>query len=245
MVSAFVLWTAWTAGALQLPAALDPHITEYYSKAVAAAEAEPHKALAMLELLLVPEGTPITIDFTGVPANLRPTFQAGIERGVGLWQAALGADMPFALNGEPSDTGQVVIRFVDTIPTSDPHTKGQLRMTRRIQWGRSVHYVELDGEIRISKWASQGRYFSADEITHIVAHELGHAFGLGDAPNRDRIMGPVFIGSPYARLNPVEVETVMSFRTSLRQDYARATELAAQSSRSRGPKVASATGGGS
>jgi hypothetical protein len=244
MVSAFVLWTAWTAGAIQLPAALDPHIMDYYAKAVAAVEAEPHKTLAMLELLLVPDATPIQVDFTGVPANVRPAFKAGIERGVALWQAALGSDMPFALKGPPSETGAVVIRFVDVIPTADPHTKGQLRMTRRIQWGRSVHYVELDGEIRISKWASEGRYFSADEIAHIVAHELGHTFGLDDVPERDRIMGPVLIGNPYARLNPLEVEAVQKFRSALRQDYARASDLAALSARSRAPKVASATGGG-
>jgi hypothetical protein len=216
-----------------VPEAVDSQIRNYYQDALASAGAEPHKALAMLELLLLPSRTSIHVDWTGVPLGVKRQFEAGIRRGVMAWEQALGAECPFALGGSTDGTATIHIRFVDALASPDPHTKGELRITRRITWGKSVHYTELDGQIRVMKWARDGQYFTEDEITHVIAHELGHALGLGDSDRWDRVMGPIVIGQPYARISPEELLAVQQFRAVLKEEYARISAAAERSAKGR------------
>lgn len=219
--SVAVLALLFPGAAASVPEAVDPQIREYYEDALASARSEPHKALAMLELLLIPPKTSIVVDWTGLPTGVKRQFEAGIERGLRAWEQALGAECPFVLGGSTDGTATIRIRFVDALALPDPHTKGELRITRRITWGRSVHYTELNGTIRVMKWAQDGQYFTEDEITHVIAHELGHALGLGDSDRWDRVMGPIVIGQPYARISPEELIAVQQFRALLREEYAR------------------------
>lgn len=234
MVGTVAILALFAPGAsVSVPEAVDAQIRNYYEDALSAARVEPHKALAMLELLLLPAQTPISVDWAGVPLGIRRQFEEGIRRGVVAWEQALGAECPFVVGGPDNGESAIRIRFVDALASADPHTKGELRITRRITWGRNVHFTELDGQIRVMKWAREGQYFTEDEITHIIAHELGHALGLGDTDRWDRVMGPVVIGRPYARVSPEELTAVQQFRTIVREVHGRISAAAQNSGRGR------------
>jgi hypothetical protein len=174
--------------------------------------------MAMLELLLVPLNTEVYVDLGNVPENLRGRFANGIDRGFKLWQDALGEDFPFRLTYEARGKPPLTLNVVDRID-DDYHQMGEMLLTRRVSWSKRSHKGEIDGYIKISKYSRPGRVLTAEEITHIVAHELGHAFGLNDCDNVREIMGPVLLGRPFARLTEQEVRRVRQTREAVRLEY--------------------------
>lgn len=202
----------------RLPVGSDPHFESYYQQALTYTTPEPHRAMAMLELLLVPLNTEVYVDLGGVPESLRGRFAAGIDRGFKLWQDALGEDFPFRLTYEVRSKPAMVIRIVDKID-DEYHQMGEMLITRRVSWSKRSHRGEIEGHMKISRFSRPGRALAVDEVTHIVAHELGHAFGLNDVENVREIMGPVLIGKPFARLTENEVRRVLQTRETLRDEY--------------------------
>ena len=201
----------------KLPAGSDPNFESYYSQALSYTTREPHRAMAMLELLLVPMDTDVYVNLDGVPENLRGRFAAGIEEGFALWRSALGDDFPFKLRFSGDRKAPIEIMMVDKIDDKY-HQMGEMLITRRVSWSKRSHRAEIEGHMKISRFSSPGRHLTQLEIKHIVAHELGHAFGLDDAEGVRQIMGPVLIGRPHARVNADELERVKFIRDTIRED---------------------------
>lgn len=223
--------TAITAAAVlisgaKLPTGSDPSFESYFTQALSFSTPEPHRAMAMLELLLVPIGTEVSVDLSGAPEAMKGRFAQGIQRGFGLWEDALGDDFPFKLRLNAGGDPSVELRLVDRID-DDYHQMGELYVTRRVSWSKRSHHGELTGTLKISRFSRPGRHLTSDEVTHIVAHELGHAFGLGDCESVREIMGPVLIGRPFARLTADEVSRVKIIRESIREEY-RSASLASR-----------------
>lgn len=202
----------------KLPAGSDPSFETYFTQALSYSAAEPHRAMAMFELLLVPERTQISVDLSDLPEEVRGRFKLGFERAFSLWDRALGDDFPFDLRFGERRGATLEARVVDRID-GDYHQMGELFVTRRVSWSKRSHRAELTGTMKISRFSRPGRLLTVDEVTHIVAHELGHAFGLGDAEGVHEIMGPVLIGRPFARLTADEVRRVRAIRESIREEY--------------------------
>jgi hypothetical protein len=220
--------TALTASAVlltgaKLPAGSDPNFESYFTSAQTFTTSEPHRAMAMLELLLVPQSTTFSVALGELPESLRPRFTEGIRRGFGLWEDALGSDFPFKLSFDERRDADIELRIVDKIG-DEKDQMGELFVTRRVSWSKHSHIGQLNGTMKIVRFAQPGRHLSVDEVTHIVAHELGHAFGLGDVDDVRQIMGPVLIGRPYARLTRDEVRRVLQIRDGIREEYRTAME---------------------
>lgn len=217
MLLAFLSTAVIANGAYSGPAPrlVDAPLADYYDRALAAGKTEPHKGLAMLEILLVPAGTEVEVDYSGLPPQVADTFYRGVQRGFRLWQDALGADFPFRLVGN-GYSNPVRVNFVDAMPGSSSNHKGEIRTTRKIQWNNRVHTVTFDATVTIVKFGYGRTFMDENDIAHVTAHELGHALGLGDVGGLDRIMGPVDVGRAFARLNPEEVDAVIAFRRMIR-----------------------------
>jgi hypothetical protein len=215
--------TALTASAVlfsgaKLPAGSDPNFESYFSQALTYTTPEPHRAMAMLELLLVPMGSEVYVNLENLPDGIRQRFAGGIQRGFGLWEDALAEDFPFRLRFDRGGRPKFEIRVVDKID-DDYHQMGEMFVTRRVTWSKRSHHGEIDGTMKISRYSRPGRHLTPGEVTHIVAHELGHTFGLDDVESVREIMGPVLIGRPYARLTREEVRRVKHIRDMIRLEY--------------------------
>lgn len=218
-ISSLLFFTGPTSETM--PRLVDGPLLDYYSRAVNAARSEPQKALAMLELLLVPENTEVVADYSGIPQSERAAFQRGVERGFSMWKQALGNDFPFRLVAQASSDKAAPLKFVDVMPDSAPDHKGEIRTTRKIQWNRSVHYGEFIATISITKFGIGKSLMAERDVAHVTAHELGHGLGLADAEDLQHIMGPVELGNAYARLSDDEAEAVRAFRKTIRGQIAR------------------------
>lgn len=222
MVTVLVSALALTTGPSDsgFPNLVDRELVDYFERAVDAGKSgQRNKALAMLQLLLLPEETTIEVDYTGVPSSSQTAFERGVGRGLGLWQEAMQQDMPLRIV-RPGRKADILVKFVDKVAEGDARCKGEIRAKRWIQWNDQVHYQQFTAVVSVCKHADS-RLMSESEITHIVAHELGHALGLGDMASTGYIMGPVELGNPFARLNTVEVDAVKQFRSKVRDEMSR------------------------
>ncbi len=203
----------------EMPNLVDRQLVEYFGNAVAASkDGQPQKALAMLTLLLLPAGTGLSVDYSGLDSKTAEVFRAGVLRGIGLWQDALGSEMPITLASRTARP-DIVLKFTDKVTGADCRCKGEIRSKRWIQWSDQVHYQQFSATITVCKYADS-RLMTESEIAHIVAHELGHALGLGDVTETGNIMGPLEISNPYAKINPSEIEAVKSFRRLVKDQLA-------------------------
>jgi hypothetical protein len=170
------------------------------------------RQLATLQSYLLPEAVTVGLD----PEDASDWKAASIERGLRVWSDAL-PDSPFVL-AQPGQKPMIVIHFVDSI-NSDGDIQGQVETRRVLHWGTSVSY-QIEGNVQVRKRA--GRHeLQEDELTEVIAHELGHVLGLDDAQGCVGLMGPFVPG--HARLKPSteEVGAVMTFRSQLRDAITR------------------------
>lgn len=208
-------------GTQDLSPLIDPQIAQYYSRALASAsEGENQKAIGMLKLLLIPEGTTVSIDLSGVPYGDRQRVRFAIAQGFELWRSALPDDFPFRLVSDDPEAN-VQIRMSPTSMGPSGKCMGEIRATRKVQWNRYVHYVEFSATIDIAYQSNPQKALATDELIHVVGHELGHALGLGDSDFGNRIMGPVALGRPFARVHEEEITAVRTFRQQIREQLER------------------------
>ncbi len=204
-----------------MPPYADAPFLDYYAQAVAAERSEPRKALAMLELMLIPQDSAVAPDYADVPDHLRANYAAAVDRALGLWGEALGDDFPMHLAPKSWGKPAFTLKFVSRISGASIDQKGEIFVRRKVSWGRDFHVGEVMGTLTVVKFGIRNEFMSEKEVQHVVAHELGHAFGLADCDDLNRIMGPVVLGNPFARLHSDEVAKVKSIRSAIRSEISR------------------------
>ena len=106
-------------------------------------------------------------------------------RAVGYWQSSLGGDCPirFAPAGDIADAR---ISLVDSIPGSGEEL-GLIEMKKTYGWMEAGHTCSTTAKISVMK-VFEGQALSEDEMTEVMAHEMGHLLGLADVEESDPIV---------------------------------------------------------
>ncbi|HVT13759.1 MAG TPA: hypothetical protein VHE55_15950 [Fimbriimonadaceae bacterium] len=170
------------------------------------------KQLATLESYLLADTVTVGLD----PNDDADWKADSIDAGMQVWANAL-ADSPFRLS-RPGEKPMIVVKFVDSID-SGGDVQGQVEATRMLHWGASVSY-QINGTLLVRRTTGR-RDLRPDELTEVVAHELGHLLGLDDARECVGLMGPFVSGHPRLKPSKEEVDAVVSYRKELRAAIAK------------------------
>ena len=106
----------------------------------------------------------------------------------------------------------ILVKFVNAID-SGGDVQGQVEATRMLHWGSTVSY-KIEGTLLVRRTTGR-RALTEDEMTEVVAHELGHLLGLDDADECAGLMGPFVAGRPRLKPSKNEVNAVVNYRLDL------------------------------
>jgi Zn-dependent protease with chaperone function len=182
-----------------------------YKRAVEEASKNRPKSTALLRGLLLSSVT-IGIDRSSMPDDAYD-WEDGVLAGINVWENAI-EDSPFrmAKAGEKPD---VTIQFTDKIENNN-EVQGLIKAQRHFYWQGSQSGARVSGTIFIRTTASRNRYLSRDEISRVLAHELGHLLGLDDDRKGNGIMGDFVPGKGLKEPSREELDSVLDFRKMVR-----------------------------
>lgn len=173
------------------------------------------KQLATLQSYLLSEQVTVGFD----PRDTSDPRMESVRKGIQVWADAL-PDSPFVL-ARTGEKPMVVVRFVNSI-TGGGDIQGQIEATRYLRWGnRSSYKIEATMLVRQT---TGRRNMRDDEITEVVAHELGHLLGLDDAEECLGLMGPFVPGRARLKPSREELDAVLDYRDQLRVAIAKLNE---------------------
>ena len=212
---------------VQLQPMLTAQTHESYNLAVEAADAKKHTmALARLDGLLMPSTISVGIDPTTVPQEPND-FLSGVKGGIQLWTSAL-KDSPFQFSSF-GESPMLVVKFVDHVKNSGD-VQGMIQARREFSWNSRTYQSKVTGTIYVVQ-KTGGRLLTRDEVVEVVAHELGHLFGLDDVEGNEGLMGAFVGGEPRPYLDPAERDVVVAFRRMLRDKMSEVQQAAATARR--------------
>ncbi len=170
------------------------------------------KQLATLHSYLLTQSVTVGLD----PSDNADWKAGSIQNGVQIWSDAL-PDSPFVM-ARQGQRPMIVVKFVNSID-SGGDVQGQVEATRFLHWGSSVSY-KIEGTLLVRKSTGR-RELREDELSEVVAHELGHLLGLDDADDCVGLMGPFVPGRARIKPSKAELNAVLDYREQLRDAIAR------------------------
>lgn len=167
------------------------------------------KQIAILKSFLVSD--PVTVGLHQDGPGIEP-----IRSAVDVWKASL-PESPFVLAAAGAKP-MVSVQFVDQVPGRD-RAQGQIEIVRKLRWGPCNTY-RIEATLLVRK-THEGRSLTDEEITWVVAHELGHILGLEDVDEENMLMGRFCPDKVVSGPTKAEIIALQSHRERLRQALSR------------------------
>lgn len=176
-------------------------------------------SLARLNALLLGATVRVSIDYSTLPSGAKK-FSEGVGKGVQMWSQCL-SDSPFVFSNDRSP--DVTVRFVDKVPLNGD-LQGLLEARQEYEWSNNAQSSKLTATIYIVA-TTEGRLLNSDQVSQVVAHELGHLLGLRDSDNGHEIMGLFDPRNPCISPSSREVSAVKEFRAHVKNEIERIQRL--------------------
>lgn len=190
---------------------------ECYISALDEASQNKHRpALARLESLLLKNPVTVAVDQKTVPAGA-DYFNEAVSQGVNVWSKHL-PDSPFSfINAEQQPA--VTVRFVKALNAGED-LQGLIEAKHEFRWSSRSHESRVTATLYVVHSVDR-RLLKSEEVSQVVAHELGHLLGLSDTTHGNGLMGAFDPWHPVCEPTESELRAVREFRLMLKDDIAR------------------------
>lgn len=172
-------------------------------------------ALAKLESMLMVDEVSIGIDTQNLPKDAKG-YTDSVQKGISIWCDAL-PDCPYRMVNNAREHPAVLVKFVKSLDEKGADLQGMIKAQHEFRWTGSKHASTLTCTLYVV-YRCDSRNLSHTEAAEVVAHELGHLLGLGDADVEDGLMGPFIAGHPRLRPSEAELEALVQLRQTVRAE---------------------------
>lgn len=177
------------------------------------------QALRRFELFELKKPMPVFINVSAAPKNLRASYREAALAGLKSWNDACPEIVEFRAT-DNEDEAPIYIVFETSVANQN---NNQLRLV----CGETHAFAENDAQRNPARWKAEvriaiyphgrnGHLHAAVNVTHVVAHELGHFLCFEDNPAPEDIMSPDEHNKPCSiKPSDNEVKLYRAFRETL------------------------------
>jgi predicted Zn-dependent protease len=167
-------------------------------------------ALAHLSLILLDKPIRYKVEFDDVDTNQLSDCQDAVKNAIGLWETAFSGEVTFE-EVQPDDQADVTIRFARDVKDGRHAVAGHVDWTRQVENVDGTPTGEFTADISIRTRCGRSA-MTVDQMSHCVAHEFGHCFGLDDSRNSEDLMGPLNMDKPLLSFSANELDFLRDLR---------------------------------
>lgn len=168
-------------------------------------------AQAYARLVLHDQGLKVFIDLSEAPASLRSEAESASMEAIDYWNATVGASSLSLV--QSANEAQVQIVFRREVILRGVQVGGYCSQSRSVTAnGPGEATSEYFATIFARYEMPGGRRLSALSLKNIVAHEIGHVYGLNDCADRDHLMSALDPSKPKFDLHADEMTALRNLR---------------------------------
>lgn len=190
-----------------------PGVIHHLEQARVSAEAgQTSLAMAHSEVILHERGLGVYIDLTEAPADIQDACRNAASRAIQYWNETVGEGSLYEVDSP--DLAKIRIQFAKEVTLRGSQVGGYCSQSRGVT-------LSGDGEEATPEYSAtilarfqlpRGPVLNEDCLQNIVAHEIGHVYGLRDCMEPDHLMSPLNPSRPKFDLHPDELEALQQLR---------------------------------
>ncbi len=171
--------------------------------------------MAHSEVILHERGLGVYIDLSEAPVEIHEVCRNAARRAIQYWNETIGEDSIYEV--EVPESARIRVLFAKEVTLRGSQVGGYCSQSRGVT-------LSGDGEEATPEYSAiilarfqlpRGPVLNEDCLQNIVAHEIGHVYGLRDCTEPDHLMSPLNPTRPKFDLHPDELEALQQLRLTV------------------------------